>query len=464
MNNNNDNKRSEGLWVGRMFKESGKNTVPQSKANFAHLYPAGHSEQDKNPFRALFSGEGNGPHNSEVEGNGFLQIFKQELSLTVGEKELAGLPQRYGSVASNATEDSLCDNPLVSETQFTVFNCHSETLDTSTFRLGRLDGRPFDYLAGQYITISAEINGQNYKRSYSLASTPTRPGYLELTVKRDPNGGVVSNWLNDSLKVGDTLDIKGPFGKFTCARAASPKILFLAAGSGIVPIMSMLRWLTDTQACADVAILLSFRTRYDIIFSDELNMIATRHSNIKLHITLTKEPLSYSQWPGLSGRICEKMIADCVPDVLERAVYLCGPDGFMVDNKQHLQNLGVPYCQLRFESFTVNASKTPEQADPQHSTVGRPTRNQTGCHRIRFAKSGKTVTADGAITLLDLAEKSGITINHECRAGNCGECMVKCLKGSIEMTGQAEIDDIDRKKGWVYACCAYPVSNAVFDV
>ena len=79
-------------------------------------------------------------------------------------------------------------------------------------------------------------------------------------------------------------------------------------------------------------------------------------------------------------------------------------------------------------------------------SIGRPSRKQAGSHRIRFAKSGKTVTANGAITLLELAEQSGITIGHECRAGNCGECMVKCLKGDIEMTNQAEIDIIDRKK------------------
>lgn len=68
------------------------------------------------------------------------------------------------------------------------------------------------------------------------------------------------------------------------------------------------------------------------------------------------------------------------------------------------------------------------------------------------------------MTLLELAEQSGIKIGHECRAGECGECMIKCLKGKVEMTEQAEIDDVDRKKGWVYSCCAYPVSNAVLDV
>lgn len=91
-------------------------------------------------------------------------------------------------------------------------------------------------------------------------------------------------------------------------------------------------------------------------------------------------------------------------------------------------------------------------------------RKQTGSYQVRFAKSGKTIVADGTLTLLELAEKLGIYIDHECRSGNCSECMIKCLKGNVEMTAQSEIDDLDRKKGWTYACCAYPASNLELDV
>lgn len=151
-------------------------------------------------------------------------------------------------------------------TQFNALNCYDETSDTKTFRLGRLDGQVFDYLPGQYITLSVVISGQEHKRSYSPASTSSHPGILEITVKRSPND-VISNWLNDHLKVGDTLNVKGPYGKFSCAKRSAPqKILFLAAGSGIVPIMSMLRWLADTEAQVDVTLLLSFQTLYDIIY------------------------------------------------------------------------------------------------------------------------------------------------------------------------------------------------------
>ena len=263
---------------------------------------------------------------------------------------------------------------------------------------------------------------------------------------------MVSNWLNDHLEIGDSVNIKGPFGKFSCAKNCPKKILFIAAGSGIVPIMSMLRWLADTEAPIDVVLLLSFRTVYDIIYSDELNLIAAHHKNINLCITLTQEPDDLTQWRGLTGRINKNLLAGVVPDMPERTVYLCGPDAFMTECKKNLENLKLPAEQLICESFTVNSPVvTTHEAIIEQPGMARQfglqaSRKKTGCYQVRFSKSNKTLSADGAMTLLELAENSGIKIGHECRAGECGECMVKCLKGSVEMTEQAEIDDVDRKK------------------
>jgi glycine betaine catabolism B len=217
----------------------------------------------QNPFNALFSDVKDDHQHHETDTGSFKKVFEHKISLST----------------NPVSSESLCS-------QLTVLNCYDETLDTKTFLLGRLDGQPFGYLPGQYITLSVVIAGREYKRSYSLASSPSRQGFLEITVQRDPNGGVVSNWFNDHLKTGDTVNIKAPFGKFSCANHMAKKILFLAAGSGIVPIMSMLRWLANTEAQVDViTLLLSFQTLYDIIYGDELNLIAIRHNNVKLFIT-----------------------------------------------------------------------------------------------------------------------------------------------------------------------------------
>jgi glycine betaine catabolism B len=210
--------------------------------------------------------------------------------------------------------------------------------------------------------------------------------------------------------------LKEPFGKFSCGTNTPKKILFLAAGSGIVPIMSMLRWLADTEAGVDVILLLSFRTPDDIIFSDELKLIANRHKNIKLTITLTMETCDDPAWSGLMGRVNEKMIAELTPDLPERSVYLCGPDAFMNASKQILLQLRLPIEQLFCESFTISTASE----NLENSPLKQPSTSNAGNYQIQFAKSGKTVATDGAITLLALAAKSGIHIDHECRAGSCG--------------------------------------------
>jgi glycine betaine catabolism B len=464
--NNNDNKKSAELWTQRLFKQSrASKSAPQSKICFVHRYHDGHAALAQFPLSTLFYDEDN--HQPKlVADTAKCQPFFEHKSSTytinpVSFESTQPIDSNIFPIQNSVLQTA---RGIALSTQFTVLNCYDETRDTKTFRLGRLDGQMVDYLPGQYITLSVVIAGQEYKRSYSLASSPSHRVIFEITVKKDPNGGVVSNWLNDCLKIGDILDVKGPFGKFSCANNTPKKILFLAAGSGVVPIMSMLRWLTDTEAHVDVMLLLSFQTLYDIIYGEELHLISARHKNIKLFITLTKEPSALNQWAGLQGRVNEKMINALVPDLLERAVYLCGPDAFMAECKKHLLNSAVPAEQVFCESFTVNSLNALEKTKAQSSAIGRPSKHTSGNYRIRFAKSGKTIATDGGITLLELAEKSGIMISHECRAGNCGECMVKCLKGRVEMTEQAEIDDLDRKKGWVYACCAYPTSNAVMDV
>jgi ferredoxin-NADP reductase len=459
----NNNKGSTELWINRLFGQSGvSKTVPPSKASYAHRYRDDHAVPERSPFSALFFDAGKDETRQESENDKFQEYFEHKSppleveSFTV-ESESAQFSHANLSQASGDKLD-LASGAALSD-RFTVLNCYDETPDTKTFRLGVPKDRTFDYLPGQYLTLSIVISGQEYKRSYSLASSPARSKILEITVRRAPDGGLVSNWLNDHLKIGDTVDLKGPFGKFSCINHTHEKILFLAAGSGIVPIMSMLRWLADTEAGADIRLLVSFRTPEDIIYRDELMLIAARHKNINIAITLTTNAIARYQWRGLTGRINKKMIKKLAPDLPERMVYLCGPDAFMVACKKKLLKLNLPSEQLFSESFTVNSPIV----KPDDSVSGLLSRSRTGSYQVNFAKSGKTVAADGQTTLLAIAIRYGIKISHSCLSGNCGECMIKCLKGRIEMTDQAEIDDVDRKQGWAYACCAYPASNVVLD-
>jgi glycine betaine catabolism B len=227
-----------------------------------------------------------------------------------------------------------------------------ETADAKTFRFVAEPPVLFSYQPGQFVTLNLEINGQPASRSYSISSTPSRPHTLEITVKRVPPAspnlpqGLVSNWLHDNLQVGDRIKLNGPMGKFTCFAHSAPKLLFLSAGSGITPMMAMSRWIYDTGADCDVFFFHSTRLASDVIFRDELDLMAKRQNNFHLAISYTGIASG-----GLKGRLTPEMLAVICPDFSDRTVFVCGPKGFMDSMKQMLVDLEFPMENYHQESF-----------------------------------------------------------------------------------------------------------------
>ena len=189
---NNDNKKSAGLWVKRLYEHSGISLrITQGKTYFAHRYSDDHTVPERTPFSDFFSGLGCLDSKLEPKQADFQGFFRNEPALSEGKQQISETGLTCDPSALITPDDGL--NPANNASfcaQFTVLNCYDETPDTKTFRLGKTDGQKFDYLPGQYITLSIVISGQLYKRSYSLASSPSHPEVIEITIKRDPNGGV----------------------------------------------------------------------------------------------------------------------------------------------------------------------------------------------------------------------------------------------------------------------------------
>jgi ferredoxin-NADP reductase len=144
----------------------------------------------------------------------------------------------------------------------------------------------FSYHPGQFVTFLLNIDDREVQRSYSMSSSPSRPHVLELTIKRVP-GGLVSNWFCDQVKLGQSLAVRGPSGKFSCFTYPSTKMLFIGAGSGVTPLMSMGRWIVDTTSAVDVKLLFSFKSPTDIVFRKELELMSARHSRFQVAVTVT---------------------------------------------------------------------------------------------------------------------------------------------------------------------------------
>ncbi len=328
-----------------------------------------------------------------------------------------------------------------------------ETNDVYTFRF---QGDPlcrFVYWPGQYCTLILNIDGKKVRRSYTISSPPTRPYVLEITVKR-VSGGLVSNWLADNLKVGDRIVVDGPRGKFCLVPGKIPrKILFLAAGSGITPLMSMARWLCDVSADVDIRFFNSARSPQDIIFHHELIMLTSRYKIFEPAV-VTSTRGSGSGWLGMSGRINTKLLELIAPDLHERHVYLCGPQGFMDAARGLLSELDFDLNHLHAESFGAARTARPEPVETPSD----------GAIRVSFSESGKEVVTDNKTFLLDLAESQDIDVDYTCRSGNCGDCKVRLVDGEVNMACEDGLSSEDKADGYVLSCVATPITDCQLEV
>ncbi len=328
--------------------------------------------------------------------------------------------------------------------------------DTHDVYTLRLQGDPlcrFAYWPGQFCTLSVEIEGKRAVRSYSISSPPTRPFVLEITIKRVP-GGLVSNWLAEHAQVGDILDVSGPKGKFCLVPGRIPsKLLFLGAGSGITPLMSMARWLCDLSADVDVKFFNSVRSPTDVIFHRELELMSSRYRMFEPIVITSSRPAGRG-WTGLSGRINRSMLDMIAPDLHERHVYMCGPEGFMDAARELLTQAGFDLSRFHAESFApARSAPDTDRAGPANAPA----------FTVEFARTGKRVTGGAKLPLLDLAESHDIELDYACRTGNCGECKVRLLRGQVSAATDVGLTPKEREAGFVLSCVASPTSDCVID-
>ena len=186
-----------------------------------------------------------------------------------------------------------------------------ETEHVKTIRLVQPGGGniPFEYLPGQFLTLDIEPGGKRTRRSYTIASTPTRPECLEITVKREEMG-LVSRYLHNEAIPGCQLRLSAPAGKFTFTGKDRDSIVLIAAGVGITPMMSVVRYLTDQNWEGEIFMILSFRNLKEFIFLREIEELKERHRNFHLEVTLSRPE---EDWPGPTGRIRKELIASFVP-------------------------------------------------------------------------------------------------------------------------------------------------------
>ena len=303
---------------------------------------------------------------------------------------------------------------------------------------------PFHWKAGQYVTLALQTPNGPIRRAYTIASSPNQSRFLEITVKREATGGG-SQYLHDNVEVGQMLSVKGPQGDFTFMGHEAEGIVMIAGGVGITPMMSTLRHLTESAWTHPVTLIYGTQTLADVIFRDELVAIEKRHPNFRLHLLPTVA--DDKTWTGPHGYLTPEMILDFVPNIARARVHMCGPTPMMSAVLPILEGLGVSEGAIFTEAFTSLPFEPGPGADEEVS--------------MTFAKTGKTVIARRGEGVIRVAEANGIAMDYSCRNGECGSCRCKLLAGEVDMPDKTALTAKERKAGYILACVARPVSDAI---
>jgi ring-1,2-phenylacetyl-CoA epoxidase subunit PaaE len=317
----------------------------------------------------------------------------------------------------------------------------------------------FAFRAGQHLTLRTTINGEEVRRNYSLCTAPADSDWM-VTVKRI-GGGLFSNWVGDQLKAGDTVEVMVPHGSFTTDFAAAKirHLVGIAGGSGITPVMSLIKTLLREEPKSLFTLLYGNRDSSSVIFLETLAGLKDKHlGRFEIYHFLDQEEQDIELFNGMLNRErLEEAIAALVPDAAEvDGWFICGPGPMMDAADGALLDRNVRKDRIHIERFT--ADRPPEAVAQEIAQL------QTQAEGLSVA-----VTLDGrtrrvlftAGNILDSARASGLPAPFACKAGVCATCRAKVTKGKVEMAARYGLTDEEVADGYVLTCQSVPVGDGV---
>lgn len=325
-----------------------------------------------------------------------------------------------------------------------------ETALARTFVLEPLNWKP-DYKPGQFLTLLFYNTGVEKRRSFSLVSDPEEEHLLGITVKRVPNGEY-SRYLLDRVQAGDEFYTTGTAGFFTLPEKKDKSIeqlFFLAAGSGITPVFSLIRAALKKWSDVSVVLIYSNRKENDIIFSESIKSLQKEYAG-----RFAVEWLLSSNTNILKARLSNyllNMLLRKYDANSQDLFYMCGPFDYMLMIQITLLSYGVPIGNIFKEQF----STLPR--------IVKPVPPDTGKHNATIHIAGKTfeLPVQYPSTILASAKAQHISLPYSCEAGRCGSCAAKCVSGKVWMAYNEVLTDDEMAKGRILVCQAYPVDGDV---
>ena len=309
----------------------------------------------------------------------------------------------------------------------------------------------YQFQHGQFVKLQADITNERVTRSYSICSAPYERK-LTVAIKRVTDG-VFSNFANDLLKVGDQIDVSEPQGVFTHQLDSSQKkqYLLVAAGSGITPILSILKMILASETMSQCVLIYGNKTPETTMFSDELNQLVDKYSSrFELVSVFSQHDVSKNKSTEYHGRINLTLLNQIVGERFIDEFFVCGPKEMSTSLYEHICSKGLEAEKAHIELFEVDNELSEN--------------NQTAHASVMIKIDGDEFSFDyddSTRSILDIALDHDPDLPYGCQNGSCGSCQAKVISGSVEMEvnyalSQSELDD-----GFVLVCQSRPTSNKV---
>lgn len=314
----------------------------------------------------------------------------------------------------------------------------------------------YGFIQGQHVTLKSNINGQELRRSYSICSA-VGDDEIRIAIKKVP-GGAFSTWANANLKSGGQIEVMTPEGKFnTKLDVANRKhYVAFAAGSGITPILSIIKTTLKVEPLSSFTLLYGNTRQSTVIFQEELEDIKNKYlTRFNMHNIFSREE---QEVPLLNGRLDSKKVSEflnCLMPVSEiNEAFICGPGGMIDEVELALKNAGLEEGQIHLERFGVEDGKSQRhkvEGDAPQATI---TVIADGLRRdVEFM--------EGDESILEVALKSGMDLPFSCKGGVCNTCRCKVLEGKVRMDRNFALEPDDVENGFVLSCQSHPLTDKV---
>jgi ring-1,2-phenylacetyl-CoA epoxidase subunit PaaE len=316
----------------------------------------------------------------------------------------------------------------------------------------------YAFVPGQYLTLRARLDGQDLRRSYSICSGPDE-GELRIAVKR-VEGGPFSAWVNSDLRAGDLIEVMTPTGRFGIPRGPGGARLYLGivAGSGITPILSIVRGVLVGEPTSRFFLLYGNRSTAEVLFGEALAELKDRYmERLSVFHVLSREEQDVAVLNGrLDASKVRQLLCSLVPAAAIDHVLICGPEGMAEELGPVLESLGIPRARIHVERFVSVLGGRP-RVKPPAVTPALASRMAT---LIYDGKRRDVPVAEGE-AILDAALRAGLDLPYACKGGMCCTCRAKVIEGAAVMEVNYSLEAWEQQAGYVLTCQAHPQSDRI---